>query len=589
MPGTFGDPVFALFAEPGVASASGIPTDGLAIRGATPAEAKVLVDGFEIPTVLHFGFRAVLSTLAIQDAPLTPGGFDVEHGRSTSGLLALTTRTHGEIIGAELSTLDGTVHESIPITDVVTYTTGLRFSDLQLWAPALAPGRTTVASGPRYFDGLVRVDRDANYTGLTGTIVFSNDLVELADPKRLTDEHTFVRAIATATSFKGPWEYEAALSSMLYARALTRGLAQHDRDDEWTLDAHATTTRRIGWVAGLRDFTVRFGADASFARHDLDVAMPEQPRENAPMVTELDGVDVRHQFAGVVSTHDAGVWGALQGGLSTTIVAKLGLRVDAFGSEVATQPRAELDVHVIQPVHVIVSAGAFRRPAEDREELEHPELHAERATQLSAAVVRIADVNSLLRGEVYYIDRTHLIERGNDDVLRNTGRGTSFGAELTYAKRRGPFSTRIAVGLAHSVRQDSPVTSERAAQYDQPVHVDGTVTWFRGAWSIGARVEVRSGLPVTPIQGAIYNSDRDRYEPLYGRLYSERAPYHAQLDLRIDRLWKWRGILVDAYLDIANVLDDRSAAGYVYNFDYMQKAALESLPILPMLGIRGTL
>src|SRR6185312_11557975 len=98
VPGTGGDVVRALTVMPGVVNMQ-VPLGyaGVVIRGSSPQDSKVLVDGFEIPVLYHnIGFRAVLPAEAIDTLDYIPGGFDVGYGRASSGIVALTTRAGSE-------------------------------------------------------------------------------------------------------------------------------------------------------------------------------------------------------------------------------------------------------------------------------------------------------------------------------------------------------------------------------------------------------------------------------------------------------------------------------------------------------------
>src|SRR5258706_310912 len=70
-PGAHGDPIRALELDPELTTSTALAIDGLAIRGATPAEARVLVDGFDVPLLFHFGARGLLPDEALQAAKLT--------------------------------------------------------------------------------------------------------------------------------------------------------------------------------------------------------------------------------------------------------------------------------------------------------------------------------------------------------------------------------------------------------------------------------------------------------------------------------------------------------------------------------------
>ena len=62
----------------------------------------------------------------------------------------------------------------------------------------------------------------------------------------------------------------------------------------------------------------------------------------------------------------------------------------------------------------------------------------------------------------------------------------------------------------------------------------------------------------------------------------------AQLDVRIDKVWVFDNWSLDLYLDIQNVTNTRSTEGTQYNYNYSQSAQFEGLPIVPILGVKGS-
>ena len=43
------------------------------------------------------------------------------------------------------------------------------------------------------------------------------------------------------------------------------------------------------------------------------------------------------------------------------------------------------------------------------------------------------------------------------------------------------------------------------------------------------------------------------------------------------------------FIDVQNVYMNKSVVSYFYGYDFTQRAAFESLPIIPSLGLRGVL
>jgi hypothetical protein len=267
-----------------------------------------------------------------------------------------------------------------------------------------------------------------------------------------------------------------------------------------------------------------------------------------------------------------------------------GLRLDAFErtGEVALQPRGELAIQLRPSVTARLSAGAYRRPPEHQTELLQPTLRAERATQLVAGLTVEPRPGVRLQSSAYYTDRSHLITRVGGE-LGNAGRGTTYGAELLATVHHGTWFGWMSYAYSRSTRVDAPGAARRLFDYDQPHSLNVAASYRFGRFQLGARFRLYSGLPQTPVIGSVFDSDSNLYHPIYGAVNSERTPIHHELDIRFDRRWKWGPVQMTYFLDVQNVYLNQSTIGYLYSFDYQQRGAFRSLPIIPTAGLRGEL
>src|SRR3569623_2600227 len=112
MPGAGNDILRAVQALPGVAR---IPFGfgGLVLRGTSPRDTSVYLDGIEVPLAFHFGgVTSFYPSGMLGELSLTAGGFGVEYGRAQGGLVTLTTReprTDAYRIGGSVGLLDSCV------------------------------------------------------------------------------------------------------------------------------------------------------------------------------------------------------------------------------------------------------------------------------------------------------------------------------------------------------------------------------------------------------------------------------------------------------------------------------------------------
>jgi hypothetical protein len=602
MPGTSNDLVRTVSAMPGVVN-SLLPTgyNGLVIRGSAPEDSKFLIDGFEVPALYHdIGFRSIVPTEAIDTLDYIPGGFGVEYGRAASGIVALTTRAGDDKASeqGEVGSLDGSVLAQGKVGKL-RYMVAFRRSTLDLLLPLVLPSNLdlSLTTIPRYYDEQLRLDYALSPSWrLTFSSIGSDDALEIftdkaqnAD-KRFYNNTRFARFIASARYADGPWTATLALSTMPLEFVFDQGIYQHIDITQLALDTRAEVTRTWKGAGGLTDLVWRAGASSNVSHYDISIAMPPQAREGSTSGDAFPNPnDTTNRFDGIAWTPDFAAWTALTAGLSPKLRFTGGVRVDALGrtGDVSLEPRGELQVKLADKTTARFSAGAYRRPPENEEELEHTALHPERATQLIAGITHEPFEGARLQGSLYYTDRSHLIMRDSMGVLSNTGRGTTMGAELLATYRGGPWFAWLSGSLSHSVRQDTPTSMERLFEYDQPISINAALSWRHGHWQLGGRFQLYSGLPYTPVVGSLYDSDANFYDPLFGKLYSERASIHHELDLRIDRFFQLGPAHMNWFLDVQNVYMNQSTIGYFYSYDYMQRSAFKSLPIIPSAGLRG--
>ena len=601
LPGGGNDAIRALDAMPGVVSFPlPLADSGVAIRGSSPQDSKILVDDFEIPMLYHdIGFRSIIPAEAIDKLDYIPGGFDVGVGRATSGIVNLTTRAGSDRPKqqAEVSSSDGGVVAQGGLHNG-SYLIAFRRSVIDQLLPALLPDNLDLAliTVPRYYDEQLRIDyAPSSKWALRLSSVGSDDVLELytsrtIDPdKRLYDRTRFLRLTGAATYHDGPWTANLALSGLAQQVAFERGTMQHLSVTSPGVTARAEVARTLGDAIGLGDVTWRIGSEIAVSRSAIDLALPTEHREGEPAPVD-DPMDTSQRFTGEIWNPDFAGWTAIAGSLDPRIRVTAGLRVDAFERihAAAVQPRGELTIKLSPTITGRISAGAYRRPPEYQTELLSPTLEPEHATQLIGGVTLQPRDGLRIQGSAYYTDRNHLITRVADQ-LGNTGRGTTYGAELLTTLHDGPWFGWLSYAYSHSTRIDQPGGESRLFDYDQPHSLNAAASYSFGRWQLGGRFRLYSGLPQTPVVGAVFHSDSNIYMPIYGAVNSERTPLHHELDLRLDRHWSWGPVKMTYFLDVQNVYLNQTPAAYIYSFDYQQRGAYRGLPFLPSAGLRGEL
>lgn len=121
---------------PGIDFING-PHSGLSIRGGTPTENLVILDGIPVLETSHlFGNLSVLNSKFIQQAYVSKGNFGAEYGGRVSGIIEMTGKSgSGEKpsvdVTADLLHINGFV--GIPLGDKISFSTAFRQSFVHLW------------------------------------------------------------------------------------------------------------------------------------------------------------------------------------------------------------------------------------------------------------------------------------------------------------------------------------------------------------------------------------------------------------------------------------------------------------------------
>ena len=143
LPGAFGDPFRAVEVLPGV-----VPyVSGLAyffVRGAPPTTTGYFLDGVPVPLLFHVGGGpAVVASSLIAGVDFHPGGYPVQFGRQTGGVLSAQLVTPPARFSAEatlrFADAGARVTAPLPGDRGVAFAAG-RFSFTQALVPLIAPG-----------------------------------------------------------------------------------------------------------------------------------------------------------------------------------------------------------------------------------------------------------------------------------------------------------------------------------------------------------------------------------------------------------------------------------------------------------------
>lgn len=606
VPGTFGDTIHAVEAMPSVARPFAFSGD-LIVRGSSPQDTQVFVDGTLIPAVFHYGgIASVIPSEMVERLEFYPGNFSVRYGRGMGGIVEVglrQTNPDGKYHGSaqvDFINARANVEGPIPLARGWSFMAGARMTYLDRWlAPVLRSSGSGLDGLPRYYDYQFRVERRLPNNGIyqVGLFGASDSYVPIAkDPGWRSPDRAFgylqslLRLPLTdSLDLKASW-------------SLGRHVNNEPGDDH---RSYKTTYNLATFRAELALKTgslgiARLGTDVQYAPFKFRAISdsPTQGGEQSMQGTstaQLELYDIRavHLRPGAFIEYELAP--------TRRFNVTTGLRMDYTRDtdEVAFSPRASGRYVLTEGPHGTLlkgGVGLFRQPPDPGQTLPRfgtPELNSSYALHTMLGLEQSLSRHVSLSVEGFHKSLRDLVSSTRDGsgqyFLNNAGTGRVLGADfLLRYKADERFFGWISYTYSRSFRTLDPDQPERIYRFDQP-HILNVLASYRlgRGWEIGGRFRYMSGFIYNAYEGGLYNNATGWYG-FYGEQLQKRlAPFH-QLDLRVEKVWRVAGGQLSAYMDLINVYNRESPDRPRFSFDRsMMRPQSFSLPILPSLGIRG--
>lgn len=621
LPGAGNDALKSLQSLPGVARVP-FGGGGLALRGSSPRDTNVYLDGIEVPILYHFGGLASFYPSAmLASIELAPGAFGAAYGRAQGGLVTLTSRPgRGDRWRAagEVSLIDASARADGPAAGG-TWSLGVRRSYVDAVLAAAFPDdsdlQLTVA--PRYWDAQLRYDVALSARDTLTVLAFgADDAMELASADRDDDEPGGFSFASRFARVAVRWQRRAgsALIEVTPWLGVDRS-AIRVGDQGLTRTTYPAGVRAQTTVArGAGSLTV--GLDAQGARNDLYLN-----NEPPPMPGVDDGVEVEREVSSYAA--DLGLW--IEGSYRVAdgrLNVKPGVRVERYGlsDEWVVDPRLTVSHELPWRLTLKESIGVYHQPPIPADaDWGNPDLRSSYSVQgavgLEAALADGVDASVTAFSQDSYYLAVDVVSAASPAAAggnTQSGGAGAAGAELLY-EQFGTWTYRdnVGRGRAHGVELLAKASTDRVFGWlsytysrslrrgdparllgyhpyvlDQPHVLTALASVKLGDhWRAGARVRYATGNPYTPVAGTYFDSDTQRFQPIDGPVLSARLPAYFQLDVRLDRTWirPWGTLAV--FVDVQNATNRANAEGVTYDFDYTTRSYTRGLPVFPSIGV----
>jgi len=625
LPGSGNDVLKSIQSLPGV---SRVPFGGggLVLRGTSPRDSAVFLDGIEVPILYHFGNLASFYPSGMLDSlEVVPSGFGTQYGRAQGGLVTLDSkagrgdqwRTSGEV-----SLLDASVRADGPGGKNSTWSIGIRRSYVDAVLAAALPDDSSfeLTVAPRYFDAQLRYDYVASDRDVITAMVFGSDdslqFNQNSDPSFGSQQDGF-RFDTSFWRLGLRWERNVGNTTIQATPWL--GFDQSEL--------------RVGQEGSLRDdipIGVRASVATRYALGSYETGLDVQGRssfssllnEPPPMPGVANNTTVlkesTQRFADIAFYHEH----TLALGNENWFTVKPGLRVERYGlsREWVADPRISIRQRYSDELSFKQSVGLYHQPpAATDQDWGNAKLRSSYSTQADAGATWKPIPAVSLGATVFGSQSQRLpvdvvssasavsaggsIEAGGAGAIVSqlveeqfgtwryreaVGKGRSYGAEFLAKAENEQFFGWVAYTWSRSKRTRDPRMDQNYYRYvlDQPNVLTALGSWtINDQWKVGARFRFSTGNPYTPVSDSYYDSDRQSYRPIDGDILSERFPDFYQLDLRVDRNWQLGFGKLGLFLDLQNATNRLNPEGVSYSYDYSTTSYTRGLPIFPSIGL----
>jgi hypothetical protein len=603
IPGAGNDVLRAVQMLPGVAR---IPYafGGLVLRGLSPRDTEVFLDGIEVPLAFHFGgVTSFYPGGMLADLSLTSGGFDASYGRAQAGLVTLTTReprTDRWRMGGSVGLLDSSVQAEGPLRGGGGIIMGLRRS---YFDTVIDPFVNDDVPLPSYWDFQLRTGwGDARKSGRVTPMLFAS--IDRVASNEVSITSSFVRAAAPFHRSWGkttlnlvPWIGWNQLTFVEYATEF---------DEERSFS-------RPTFPGGIRSEVVR-DMPWGHIRGGAELSAGYL----APTIINMDtGGQGDDEMVGTSTLFwtDFALWGETRWKLAGEKLAlKPGLRIEGYGltGEIVVDLRLNIHQQITDSLTMRQSIGRFHQPPTPGDldpESGNPHLDSSYVDQMSIGLdTRLP--NEVLASVTGYFNygndlgvRTRnpriggespepnlgglgptlelLLEKqlGFAIYRENIGRARSMGLEVLLKRNVGSWFGMLAYTLSLAERVDDPRLGQgwRPFELDQRHNLNIAVSKLWTKWRLGARLQFTSGNPYSPSRWDGFDVVQD---PWAGQL-----PAFVSLNVRADRRWHRCWGDINFYIDIQNVTNRSNVEGRDFSFDKMADEDIPGLPLVPFIGV----
>lgn len=602
------DPIRTIQTLPGVSALSDFSV-GLYVRGGTPDQNLVLLDGTDVYNASHlFGLFSTFPADAAKSTELLRGGYPAKYGDRLSAVLNVITDEGNK---EEFKALGGV---------------SLLASRLTLQGP-VAKGSWLVSGRRTHLDPVLGIAKKAldakrfNYNfydlqGKTHQVFSHSDQFTLAgyagqDGLQYRFDEFDIDLTWGNRTFSSKWTH--VFSSDLFGNFLVTGSRFKSNTRFNSEDVELNEFNRLTDLSLKGDLNYfpasNHAVEAGFLLKHM--AVEYHFGEADQKWVDLNTKGYHHAFY-------------LQDNWSLThrLTLQPGLRFSYFtnGSYSGLAPRLATRYQLGVDTFLKGAVGRYHqylfrlaREFQGISILSNIWVMADSSAEPSEALHYIVGAETRWQGievdaEAYYKDYGGLYEINYDnqtsvkirDVLRR-GDGRAYGFDLLLKRREGRHTgwLSFATGLSERTIENLNLDDQGREQpykskFDRRLSIDLIHSWrFRKKWTLNTALAYASGQPYTQVlgRGELVLPSTQRFEVQdKGELNAVRLPAYQRLDMGIERQFNFRAWDMKFFFQVVNLTNHKNLFNYFWSEgkpEKRQPAKRRQIPMLPLLPSFG--
>lgn len=595
-PGTFDDSVRLVQSLPSVTvQREYAPGSGdLSVRGSLPGDNRYFIDGVEIPYLYHFNqYASVLPASQLDQLQLYSSTFGAAYGDAVGAVIEADSKLDKPLSTSGDASLNFVMMGG-SLSAPVNKKWWLSASGRRSYQDLYTEGTAQYTLWPSFHDYTLRATRQNGHNKTSLFLWGANDSytraiseLDVLNPVEQINTPTLAynRGFIAAGALHD-WG-DPAHSGHLVAAVVndhTKGELSTQLGEQLT-SRYLTSRARQEII--LDSASIEFGADlkaeqTSLTTDDVGDAALDISSELPALARGTAIDDSAYRLKG-------GAYAQTTLGSALMVIPGVRLSYDTLSeTPVTADPRVASHLSVGEQTLFKVAVGRYQQaPRTDVAITESGPLPNTTSWQVAGGVEQTIASRLEINLEAYQKWSHNVIYLPIIGPVEVVDSGRSTGIELTGRYRiRDLFFLWTWLSYSRSTLTDNDHSFP--SDSDQPLAGGLVLSWdLSEAWNVGTRYQFGSGLPYTPVDGAVYEATHNTWHLVAGDPNSARYPAYHKVDLHIARQWIFNRWTLSTTAELWMVPKSAAQLYPVHNYDASETIWVMGPTLFPLLGARA--